>query len=603
MLRASTDGRTAPTPWLALLVWICLLLTPGVAAISLWPWIPTDPGVDSPLAMALAEGSVSRVVLGLLGLVLLLALMRRLSLVTLVTAPFAFLAPPETAYIVVYGGPSTAHILGVIAETNSAEAGSFIGYLPWGVLLAFAISWALAAWAGYTLCRSRWRWTHRFRIWFVLIVMGTGAVTGRGALMADATDDRGRAPSMALLASTTLRETWSDLQLTYPWGVPFRVAEYFGQRAQITAAVERSAGMRYGATLKHGLGPRTVVLVIGESARADHWGMNGATRDTTPRLAKLPDLVNFTNATSVAAATRTSVPFMITPLEAGADLKRTGPGKSIVAAFAEAGYETWWISNQPSVGLFDTPLGSYPREAHVRRFVSLAEFSTRSAYDAALLPEVERALNSPAVHRLIVVHQLGSHWDYAQRYPGDFERWTPTILPGRRWNPFARDMKLPITNAYDNSILYTDTVLAELIGLLQRQQWPSALLYASDHGQALFDGVCLSTGHGLLSTTNFHVPFFVWMSPALRTLEPAAFAALEANHARPITAESIFPTLIELGGVLVSERKRSLSLASSKFSPKARLVTVDAENWIDYDRDLPAKDCALTGKAKTASGM
>ena len=602
MSRAGKDGGPAPAPWPALLVWIFLLLTPGVAAISLWPWIPVDPGVDSPLAMALADGSISRAVLGLLGFVLLLALVRKVSFAALLIAPFAFLAAPETAYIVVYGGPSTAHILGVIAETNSAEAGDFIGYLPWGVLLAFTTSWALAAWAGHTLWRSRWRWTHRSRIWYVLIVVGVGAVTVRGALMAGAQDNRGSPSSTSLLASATLPEAWSDLHLTYPWGVPFRVAEYFSQRAQIAAAVQRSESVRYGATLKRALGPRTVVLVIGESARADHWGMDGATRDTTPRLAKLPGLVNFSNATSAAAATRISVPFMITPLEAGADLNRTGPGKSIVAAFAEAGYETWWISNQPSVGLFDTPLGSYPREAHLRRFVSLAEFSMRSAYDGALLPEVERALNSPAGHRLIIVHQLGSHWDYAQRYPPEFERWTPTILPGRRWNPFARDMKLPITNAYDNSILYSDAVLAELIALLQRQQQPSALLYASDHGQALFDGLCMSTGHGLLSATNFHVPFFVWMSPALRALEPAAFAALEANRARPITVESIFPTLIELGGILVSEPKRNLSLASSEFSPKARLVTVDAENWINYDRDLPAKDCASNSINKVGNG-
>src|SRR5262249_17285756 len=149
--------------------------------------------------------------------------------------------------------------------------------------------------------------------------------------------------------------------------VPFRMAEYLGQRSQIAAAVQRSENVRYGASLRPALGPRTVVLVIGESAGADHWGMNGATRDTTPRLAQLPGLVNFSDATAAGAATRISVPFMITPLKPGADLMHTGPGKSLVAAFAETGYETWWISNQASLGRHDTPLASYPREARVRR--------------------------------------------------------------------------------------------------------------------------------------------------------------------------------------------------------------------------------------------
>src|SRR5262245_52523538 len=58
----AASGREVPPPWLALLAWICLLLAPGIAAISLWPWIPTDPGVDSPLAMAVADGSVARAV-------------------------------------------------------------------------------------------------------------------------------------------------------------------------------------------------------------------------------------------------------------------------------------------------------------------------------------------------------------------------------------------------------------------------------------------------------------------------------------------------------------------------------------------------------------
>jgi glucan phosphoethanolaminetransferase (alkaline phosphatase superfamily) len=587
------------TPWLALLAWGALLSVPGIAAVPLWPWIPSDPGVESPVSLAVADGSVLRALIGPLGFALLLACARNLRLTVLLTAPFVLLAPLETQYIVVYGGPTTAHILGVIAETSRTEAGEFLNGMPLRVPATLIASWGIALWSARSLWRSGWRWQHDSWKWYAAIVVGMGAVAGvREATTGDAPpvpEVRGA----SLLASSALSASWTDFQAVYPWGVPLRIVDYLGQRAQVARALERAQGLRFGATLQPSLPPRTVVLVIGESVGAAHFGLDGAQRDTTPRLAQVHGLVNFSDATSAAAATRISLPFMLTPLKPGEDLARNGPGKSLVSAFAEAGYRTWWLSNQAAIGRYDTPVATYPREAQVRRFISLGDMSTRSAYDGELLREVERALREPAPHRLIVVHQLGSHWDYAQRYPKAFERWQPTMLPGKRWNTFARDMKHEIANAYDNSILYTDSVLADLIAMLDRGGEPAALLYASDHGQALFAGTCLTAGHGLLSATNFHVPFFVWMSAPLRTQQPAMLAALEGNRGRPITAESILPTLLDLGGVVVPSHKHTLSLASGDFSPQPRLVTNDGSTWVDYDHALEGKDCAVV-KAKRA---
>lgn len=588
-------------PWLALVLWGLLLTIPGIAAVPLWPWIPSDPGVDAPVALAIADGSITRALIGLLSFVLLLACARRLRLVVLLTAPFVLLAPLETLYIVIYGGPTTAHILGVLAETNRAEAGEFLRGMPLRIPVVLLACWGLALWSGRRLWRSGWRWQHRSWKWYATIVVGLTAVVGVREATTDDGPPTAQSGGASLLASSALSSSWYDLQAVYPWGVPLRVVEYFGQRAQVAQATERAQGLRFGATMQPALPPRTIVLVIGESVGANHWGLDGAQRNTTPRLSQVQGLINFPDATSAAAATRISLPFMLTPLKPGQDLSRNGPGKSLVSAFAEAGYRTWWISNQAAIGRYDTPVATYPREAQVRRFISLGDMSTRSAYDGELVGEVERALREPAAHRLIVVHQLGSHWDYAQRYPAGFGQWQPTMQPGRRWNPLARDMKSEIINAYDNSILYTDSVLADLIAMLDRHGEPAALLYASDHGQALFAGSCLTTGHGLLSTTNFHVPFFVWMSAPLRAQQPAMRAALESNRTRPITAESILPTLLDLGGVVVPSHKRTVSLASGDFDPQPRLVTNDGATWLDYDRGLESKDCAVPISRKAAA--
>jgi Predicted membrane-associated, metal-dependent hydrolase len=59
--------------------------------------------------------------------------------------------------------------------------------------------------------------------------------------------------------------------------------------------------------------PRLLVLVVGETVRAQNWGLSGYPRQTTPELARLP-VVNFRDTRACGSSTEVSLPCMFSAL-------------------------------------------------------------------------------------------------------------------------------------------------------------------------------------------------------------------------------------------------------------------------------------------------
>ena len=194
--------------------------------------------------------------------------------------------------------------------------------------------------------------------------------------------------------------------------------------------------------------------------------------------------------------------------------------KSFLSAFKEAGYKTWWLSNQISFGQFDTPVSVLAHEANVIEFLNPGGFSDHSNLDDVLLPPLRRALADPAPLKLVVIHSMGSHWNYANRYPRAFDQWKPSLFGVDKPAYTDLDIKPQLNNSYDNTILYTDWFLAQVVKQLKTLPQPAAMTYVADHGQTLYDGGCRVAFHGHNTQYEFHVPALFWYSDAFADVFP-----------------------------------------------------------------------------------
>src|SRR5207247_7530526 len=187
---------------------------------------------------------------------------------------------------------------------------------------------------------------------------------------------------------------------------------------------------------------------------------------TKPSRMAEKDLVVFRDVITQAAVTRISVPLILTrgSIE---DQQRTARERSIVSAFREAGFRTYWISTQQR-DPFTGAINRYPREADVTRFYE-------RRLDGQVIDTVrEMMAENPGGKLFFVVHTLGSHFNPISRYSRDFDIF-PDDAPGT-------DGQQRLINAYDNTIVYTDHVLAGLIDLLRSRPGLKGLFYVSDHG-------------------------------------------------------------------------------------------------------------------------
>jgi len=325
------------------------------------------------------------------------------------------------------------------------------------------------------------------------------------------------------------------------------------------------------------------ILVLGEAARYASFQINGYSRPTTPMLAANPDLLSFHKVTAGATCTLYSVPLILTMAKVPTlDQALTMP--SCIQVFHKAGFKTYWLSTQRKHGRFDTTVSAFARDADDARFLSGdldpggaagqgARYDT--VPDGDLLPLVQEILarNEPRV--LLVLHTMGSHMSYHKRYPPQFNYFHADhhVCDSVQNLVSLSDEQIEqMTNAYDNSVRYTDWVLSQILDTLAAQQAVSSCLYVADHGENSGRAPSLPFAHGIETEDVLHVPMFVWLSPQYRALRPAQAASLRAHQDTPFSSNTTFHTLVDLAAIRCPLLDRSQSAASPSFNPDPRLV-------------------------------
>lgn len=303
--------------------------------------------------------------------------------------------------------------------------------------------------------------------------------------------------------------------------------------------------------------PVLVVLVVGETARAANWGLNGYERQTTPELARLP-VVNFGAATACGTSTAVSLPCMFA--SGGRrhyDESAIATSESLLHVVARAGVEVRWRDNQSGCkGVCE----GLPMETVS---VASAPGSCRAGQclDEALLRGLDDTLRDARGVRLLVLHMMGSHGPaYHRRYPKDFELFRPACDK----DDFIACTREQIVNAYDNSLLYTDHVLATLIRRLQASSAAvdSAVLYVSDHGESLGEGNLFLHGmpYAIAPDEQIRVPMTMWLSSGFQARRPLESGCLQRRAAEPAGQDNLFSTLLGLLDVRTALYEPALDL-------------------------------------------
>ena len=313
----------------------------------------------------------------------------------------------------------------------------------------------------------------------------------------------------------------------------------------------------FGATKATSPESEIYVWVIGESSRPQNWSLFGYARDTTPRLRAMPGVVPLPDMLTTAPHTSFAVPSMLS-LRPITDWPSIVAEKSVIEAFNETGFKTYWLSAQAA----DSWAGLIPQvalEASRRRYFD-------SGYDGALIGEVRDILVKarPGEKLLIVLHTKGSHFQYARRYPPEFARFGTT-------GPTPRDK---LVSEYDNTILYTDWFLSEIIAALEQRKARSALLYASDHGENLLDDDRQLLGHALGTRYDLPTAALLWLSDELVRSQPGKSQALRAHASARLSLSNLPHSMLDLAGIETTELDRRQSIFSPSFLPMPRSYIV-----------------------------
>jgi len=542
----------------------------------------------------------------------------------------AFLALPTELYLFKYYGQGiSTHHLGIIAETSPREAMEFLGRKVWlmGTVLLAMIAWWLAVQLAAARSSAVLAWRGRTRWAALAVIVAVAALwaygwefgvrakpaapppsasvaSASGSEEEDEASDASADPRYAAIAGAN-HTGWhwgalpwrlrppvdmSDFASSWPFGLTGRGIDFYRERAYLAELGQRSRSFSFKAhQAEQDPAPEIVVLVIGESSRYDRWGINGYQRDTTPLLKQESNLVTLSDVITSVSATRLSVPVIISRKSAMQSLKDGFYEKSFLTAYKEAGFKTFWLSNQSSFGQFDTPVSVFAKEADVIQFMNLGTYNNHANFDQVLLEPLQHAIADPAPKKLIVLHTLGSHWNYSQRYPKEFDKWQPSLFGVDK--PVYTDLKIKpqLNNSYDNAILYTDWFLAQVIGQLKASQQLSAMMYVADHGQTLYDGTCNLAFHGHNTQYEFHVPAMMWYSDAYKDHYPDKIAQLLSHRKARLATENMFHTMLDLADIRYDGERLDWSFVSKQFKQHKRYV--DSYGWSNYDNASFKGDC------------
>ena len=248
-----------------------------------------------------------------------------------------------------------------------------------------------------------------------------------------------------------------------------------------------------------------VVFIIGETTRWDHMGILGYNRDTTPKLAQEKNLIAY-RGYSCDTATKLSLRCMFVR-EGGAsdNPQRTLKEQNVFSVLHQLGFTSDLYAMQSEMWFYSNTMAQ--NISYREQIGAEARNRGKPVDDMLLIDEMKLSLNgNPDGKHMIILHTKGSHFNYTQRYPRSFAKWTPECVG------VDKDCtKAQLINSYDNSVMYVDHFIDTVIDQVRDKK--AIVFYAADHGESINEFEHLhGTPRKMAPPEQFRVPMMVWMS-------------------------------------------------------------------------------------------
>ena len=308
-----------------------------------------------------------------------------------------------------------------------------------------------------------------------------------------------------------------------------------------------------GATYTAQAKPPLLLLVLGETGRSVNFAVNGYGRPTTPELSK-ENIASQRNAWSCGTSTAASVPCMFSNFGRANYESRPANYEGLMDVLQHAGLAVLWLDNQSGCkGVCDRVPNVNTSQLKVPGLCDGDE-----CFDEVMLQGLDARIAAlPAERRakgvVVVMHQMGSHGPaYFKRSPAAFKKFLPECTN----NSLQSCTQQGLINAYDNSIVYTDHLLASSIEWLKAQEPRSspAMLYVADHGESLGENNIYLHGmpYSVAPDVQKHVPWITWLSPGFEQRSKITTACLKQQLDVPVSHDNYFHSILGLMNVQTS---------------------------------------------------
>lgn len=324
---------------------------------------------------------------------------------------------------------------------------------------------------------------------------------------------------------------------------------------------------------------KNVVFILGESTNRNHMGLYGYPLKNTPNLQKMQDennLYTFRDVISPHSTTIAVLSKLLTFCHLESD-KDWYEYNNIVDVMNAAGYKTFWLSNQESSGVWGNVAQIFAQHSTKHEFTRIRD--SREDYgvvDGELFPLIDRALQERADKNFFVIHLMGEHGLYYNRFPYSFSKFTKDDIPLN-----VGDDKKTIVAQYDNAIYYNDYIVSSIIDKFKDDE--TLVIYISDHGEAVYDESAFS-GH-IEENPNRHmieIPMLMWASDKFKAQYPEKVQSIRKAVNRPYMSDDMIHTVLDLTDIKTADYEATRSIVNDQFDPTRKRIF----NNKDYDVEI-----------------
>lgn len=292
-----------------------------------------------------------------------------------------------------------------------------------------------------------------------------------------------------------------------------------------------------------------IVFVLGESVRADHLSLNGYKRETNPFLSQQKNLISFKNVYTPLTYTAVSVPQILTDKSIIDNDKINLT--SLFSLLNKASFNTEWIGNQSLEKSYEDIVKTNNKVTIIDEFHSFLSFKKEK--DIMLLKPLITDASKPE-NKMITLHMIGSHWYYNSRFDEDFAIFKPMVSS----KFVGSSSKEQLINSYDNTLLYLDFFLNELIEKLKKSSKKTVLIYLSDHGEILGeDGKWF---HAQSHKSSENPAMLIWYSDAYKNENQLKIDKLHLRKEDSISTDFFYHSILDLAKIENFSYDKNLSI-------------------------------------------